>query len=58
MKKLIIILLGCAIIFASCGDRPQYKTMAGKKKLNHYNALQFNKSDWDKKKNRSKKRRN
>jgi len=35
--------------------KPQYKTRSGKKKLKHYNNLQYNKSDWDKSKKKKKK---
>jgi len=41
MKKLVILLLALSFLFAACGPRPQYKTMEGKKKLKHYNQLQF-----------------
>ena len=49
MKALskVLVLVVIPLLIFSCGPKPQYKTAAGKKKLQHYNALQFNKSDWD-----------
>ena len=45
-KVLVLVVVIPPLIF-SCGPKPQYKTSAGKKKLQHYNALQFNRGDWD-----------
>jgi len=41
MRRLIAILLMGIFILGACGPKPMYKTKAGKKKLKHYNALQF-----------------
>jgi len=42
MKKILAILTILAIIISSCAsNKPAYKTRKGKKKLKHYNALQF-----------------
>ena len=41
MKRLVGILVIVAIVLGSCSAKPMYKTRAGKKKLKHYNALQF-----------------
>ena len=40
MKKLWI-LLALSFLFSACGPKPMYKTMEGKKKLKHYNSIQF-----------------
>ena len=42
MKRLIGILLVTFMVLSACGPKPMYKTSAGKKKLKHYNALQYN----------------
>jgi hypothetical protein len=42
MKKVIGLLMVLVIVISSCGPKPMYKTSAGKKKLKHYNALQYN----------------
>jgi len=42
MRRLIAILLMAMFILGACAPKPMYKTNAGKKKLKHYNALQFN----------------
>jgi len=40
-KHSFILLLALLFLFSSCGPKPQYKTIAGKKKLKHYNKIQF-----------------
>lgn len=42
MKRLFAFLIAALILLGSCGPKPMYKTREGKKKLKHYNALQFN----------------
>lgn len=42
MKRLFAFLVAALILLGSCGPKPMYKTREGKKKLKHYNALQFN----------------
>lgn len=42
MKRLFALLIAALIVLGSCGPKPMYKTREGKKKLKHYNALQFN----------------
>jgi len=42
MKKALVIITILAIVISSCGSpKPAYKTRSGKKKLKHYNALQY-----------------
>jgi len=41
MKKLLIILTLFALIVGACGPKPMYKTRSGKKKLKHYNSIQY-----------------
>jgi len=41
MKNLVYLLLALIILASSCGPRPMYKTHEGKKKLDHYNSIQF-----------------
>ena len=44
MKKILedLLVVGLLImLLASCGPRPQYKTAKGKKKLKHYNSIQY-----------------
>jgi hypothetical protein len=43
MKKIsVLVLLAFSIsLVLSCGPKPAYKTVEGKKKLEHYNKLQF-----------------
>jgi hypothetical protein len=41
MKKVVVFLMVCLVIVCSCGPRPAYKTASGKKKLKHYNRLQY-----------------
>ncbi|HEX5168187.1 MAG TPA: hypothetical protein VFW11_03380 [Cyclobacteriaceae bacterium] len=42
MGRLVGFLMIMVIVLSSCGPKPMYKTKAGKKKLKHYNALQYN----------------
>lgn len=42
MKRLVGIFLVIFIAASACAPKPMYKTKAGKAKLKHYNALQFN----------------
>ncbi|MDN4167024.1 hypothetical protein QWY31_16050 [Cytophagales bacterium LB-30] len=42
MRSILALLLVVLIIFSSCGPRPQYKTREGKKKMKHYNSIQYN----------------
>ncbi len=51
-------ILVVAILVASCGTRPEFKTRAGKKKLKKYNEIQFNKRDHDKSKSKTIKKHN
>ncbi len=39
------LILICLMILSSCGPRPQYKTAKGKKKLKHYNSIQYGKTE-------------
>jgi hypothetical protein len=41
MRRLMILLFSVALLFGSCGPKPQYKSREGKKKLKHYNKRQF-----------------
>ncbi|NJM25407.1 MAG: hypothetical protein HC859_07890 [Bacteroidia bacterium] len=41
MKKVLCLFFIFAIVLASCGPKPYYKTAKGKKKLKYYNSLQF-----------------
>ena len=45
MKKLLslLIVLSLVLLSACANSKPQYKTRKGKKKLKHYNELQYNK---------------
>ncbi|HRW98906.1 MAG TPA: hypothetical protein P5280_05425, partial [Cyclobacteriaceae bacterium] len=43
MKTLVGIVV-LAILITSCGPKPYYETSVGKKKLKHYNSLQFGQS--------------
>lgn len=43
MKRLLAVILLLSFVLASCATKPQYKTRKGKKKLNHYNSIQYNK---------------
>ncbi len=38
-----LIVIGLMLL-TSCGPRPQYKTSLGKKKLKHYNSVQYGKT--------------
>ncbi|TRX61800.1 hypothetical protein FNH22_03205 [Fulvivirga sp. M361] len=38
-----IILVGL-VLLTSCGQKPQYKTALGKKKLKYYNSVQYGKT--------------
>lgn len=41
MKRSILLLLACLFLFAACAPKPQYKTAKGKKKIKHYNSIQY-----------------
>ena len=41
MKKAVVIMLAALYLCFSCGPKPYYETTTGKKKLKHYNKLQF-----------------
>lgn len=41
MKKLIGLVLVLIFMLGSCGPKPYYETHEGKKKLRHYNQIQF-----------------
>jgi hypothetical protein len=42
MKKITYCIgLSMVILLMSCGQKPYYKTAKGKKKLKHYNKIQF-----------------
>jgi len=43
--KSVVVLLASLVLFAACGPKPQYKTRLGKKKLKHYNSIQYDKGD-------------
>ena len=47
LNKVLVLVVITPLLTFSCGPKPQYKTAAGKKKLQHYNALQYNRGDWD-----------
>lgn len=42
MKRFFALLVVLVFVLGACGPKPMYKTREGKKKLKHYNALQFN----------------
>ncbi|HEY4653453.1 MAG TPA: hypothetical protein VIH22_03005 [Cyclobacteriaceae bacterium] len=42
MKRFFALMIAVLVVLSSCGPKPMYKTREGKKKLKHYNALQFN----------------
>ncbi|HEY8511749.1 MAG TPA: hypothetical protein VIL31_07320 [Cyclobacteriaceae bacterium] len=42
MKRFFALLIAFVFVLGACGPKPAYKTREGKKKLKHYNALQFN----------------
>ncbi|UII27096.1 hypothetical protein LVD15_01335 [Fulvivirga maritima] len=39
--KYFCLLLTSLTLLTSCGPKPQYKTSLGKKKLKHYNSVQY-----------------
>ncbi|UII23474.1 hypothetical protein [Fulvivirga ligni] len=39
--KYFCFILTLLAILTSCGPKPQYKTAVGKKKLKHYNSIQY-----------------
>jgi hypothetical protein len=41
MRHYLTLLFFVAVCLTACGPKPQYKTAQGKKKLKHYNALQY-----------------
>jgi len=41
MRKLVGLHLSAMISFGSCGPKPYYETHEEKKKLEHYNRIQF-----------------
>jgi len=44
MKKVAGLFLVALIVCGSCGPKPYYETSEGKKKLKHYNQIQFGQS--------------
>lgn len=58
MNRLVLFLLLVFIASACSTYRPACNTRAGKKKLQHYNSIQYQKATkWNKNKNGQKKRR-
>lgn len=43
--KIVSVLIVGAIFLSACGPKPQYKTRLGKKKLKHYNSIQYGQSE-------------
>ena len=41
MRNLMIALLSIGLFLGACAPKPQYRTREGKKKLKHYNKLQY-----------------
>jgi hypothetical protein len=41
MRHYLTLFFFIAMCLTACGPKPQYKTAQGKKKLKHYNALQY-----------------
>jgi hypothetical protein len=41
MKKWLSLIFVAVMMLGSCGPKPYYETHEGKKKLKHYNRLQF-----------------
>lgn len=42
MKKYFMLLLAIAVLLLEgCAPKPQYQTRSGKKKLKHYNSIQY-----------------
>ena len=41
MRHYLTLFFFLAMCLTACGPKPQYKTAQGKKKLKHYNALQY-----------------
>ncbi|EMR01542.1 hypothetical protein [Cesiribacter andamanensis] len=42
MKKyLLLLLLLFVVLLEGCAPKPQYQTRSGKKKLKHYNSIQY-----------------
>lgn len=45
MKKILSVMVVALILFSSCGPKPYYETSVGKKKLKHYNRMQYGLQD-------------
>lgn len=48
MKKIVKVLsvvVSCCFLFIACGPKPQYRTRLGKKKLKHYNSIQYDRAE-------------
>lgn len=41
MKQILLLFVAIFLLFTACAPRPQYKTAKGKKKLKHYNSIQY-----------------
>lgn len=45
IMKFVSFLVVGIILLSACGPKPQYKTRVGKKKLKHYNSIQYGKTE-------------
>ncbi|ELR69441.1 hypothetical protein C900_04973 [Fulvivirga imtechensis AK7] len=43
--KFVSLLIVGVLLLTACGPRPQYKTRVGKKKLKHYNSIQYGQTE-------------
>lgn len=43
MKRIsqLLLLVAALLLLDACGPKPQYKTREGKRKLKHYNSVQY-----------------
>jgi ABC-type oligopeptide transport system substrate-binding subunit len=39
--SLLLLIASALVLLQACGPKPQYKTREGKKKLKHYNSIQY-----------------
>lgn len=50
MRKILPVIILISFMLGSCGPKPQYKTIEGKRKNKHYNEIQYEKNKWKKQK--------
>jgi uncharacterized lipoprotein YajG len=41
MQRKLLLFITFLVLITACAPRPQYKTAKGKKKLKHYNSIQY-----------------